>query len=75
VLEDVEPARWMLYLRPREEDRWILFFNETVTLASHKEVFEDTYARGQGDGRKEMPLRSPEVLMYLKKSMLGELLY
>jgi hypothetical protein len=49
--------------------------NEAVTLVSHKEVFEDTYARGQGGGRKERPLRSPEVLMYLKKSMLGELLY
>jgi hypothetical protein len=65
----------MLYFRPREDDRRIHFFNDTVTHASHHEVSEDTYARGQRDGTKERPLKSSSVLIYLKKTMLGELLY
>ena len=65
----------MLYLRPRLEDRWLLLFNETVTLASRYEVFEHTFGRGQGDGSRQSPLKSPVALLYLKKSMHGELLY
>lgn len=75
MLEDVKPIpRRILYLRPREDDQWVLFFNETVTFASHQEVFEDTFRRATGRDSKDVPLRTPCMLIYLKVSMLDTLL-
>lgn len=53
----------------------MLFFNEYVTFANRQEVFDDIYARGQEDAPNNKPLRGASVLIYLKKSMLGEILY
>ena len=65
----------MLYFRPREEDQWVFFFNETVTFATNREVFEDNFRRGEGDDSSKGPLRTPLDFIFLKKSMLGDLLH
>jgi hypothetical protein len=74
VHEETNPVpRFIVYLRPREEDQWILFFNEKVTFASHEEVFEDTFRRSAALD-EGVPLKTPCMLIYMKVSMLGELL-
>lgn len=75
VQEETKPMpRYIVYFRPREEDQWVLFFNEKVTFASHREVFEDTFRRSVASDNTEVPLKSPCMLIYMKVSMLGELL-
>jgi hypothetical protein len=75
VLEAVEPInRFLLYLRPLQEDKWLLFFNDTVTFASKKEVFDDNMIRKKGERREGTWLRSPVLLIYLRVNMLNELL-
>jgi hypothetical protein len=71
ILEDVKPVpRYLLYLRPRADDKWILFFKESVTYARHSEVFEDNFRRPGYHMPANAPLRTPYLLMYIKKSML-----
>jgi hypothetical protein len=71
VLEDVKPVpRYLLYLRPRKENRWILFFKESVTYAKHTEVFEDNFREHGASLSPDAPLRTPYLLMYIKTSRL-----
>ena len=73
--EDVEPfPKWIVYLRPRGDDQWVLFFNETVTFASHQEVFEEVFRRTAGSGSGDVPLRTPLLLVYLNAAMISTLL-
>jgi hypothetical protein len=73
--EDVKPIpRLMLYFKPRTDNQWVLFFNETVTFASHQEVFENTFRRTTGPNEKSVPLKSPVMLIYMKVSMVDDLL-
>ena len=75
VHEDIKPfAKWMVYLRPRQDDQWVLFLNETVTFASHQEVFEDVFRRTAASGDEQLPLRTPCMLIYLNASMIETLL-
>jgi hypothetical protein len=75
VLEDVKPTpRYLLYLRPRLEDQWILFFKETVSNAQRSEVFEDNFRGNNHKTLSNAPLRTPYVLVYIQKSRLNELL-
>jgi hypothetical protein len=75
LVEAVEPVpRWILYFKPREDDQWVLFFNEMVTFASHREAFEDTFRRTTGPDDNEVPLKTPRMLIYMKASMIGDLL-
>ncbi|RDW59191.1 hypothetical protein BP5796_12115 [Coleophoma crateriformis] len=75
VLEDVKPVpRYLLYLRPRQEDQWILFFKETVSFAQRTEVFEDNFRREDWTKQKDAPLRTPYIFVYLKISKLDHLL-
>ncbi|KAH8589510.1 hypothetical protein B0O99DRAFT_553461 [Bisporella sp. PMI_857] len=75
VLEDVKPTpRYLLYLRPRLEDQWILFFKETVSNAQRSEVFEDNFRGNNHKTLNNAPLRTPYVLVYIQKSRLNELL-
>lgn len=64
VLEEVQPvAKWLLYLRPRRgQDRWLLFFNDAVTFAREREVFEDSF--GGDEVPPGTPLRVPYVFVY-----------
>ncbi|RDW63742.1 hypothetical protein BP6252_11287 [Coleophoma cylindrospora] len=75
VLEDVKPVpRYLLYLRPRQEDQWILFFKETVSYAQRSEVFEDNFRREDRTKQRDAPLRTPYIFVYLKISKLDHLL-
>jgi hypothetical protein len=78
VLEDVQPmARWLLYLRPRRENQWLLFFNETVTYALEREVFEDNFGPFGSDAEgaaRDLPSRRPLFLLYLRVSLLDNVL-
>jgi hypothetical protein len=75
VLEDVKPIpRYLLYLRPRKEDQWILFFRETVSYAQRREVFENNFRRGDETMPKDAPLRTPYILIYLQVSKLDIIL-
>jgi hypothetical protein len=75
VLEEVQPPRFLLYLRPRQENQWLLLFNNEVTYALESEVFEHNF-RLVVDGTlpAEAPLRIPVMLFYLRESMLDRLL-
>jgi hypothetical protein len=75
LVEVVEPvSRWILYFKPRGDDQWVLFFNEMITFASHREAFEDTFERTTGPDDSEVPLKPPHMLIYMKASMTGDLL-
>lgn len=74
VLEEVQPgAKWLLYLRPRRgQDRWLLFFNDAVTFAREREVFEDSF--GGNHVAPGTPLRVPYVMVYAREDKLEEIL-
>lgn len=74
VLEEVQPvAKWLLYLRPRRgQDRWLLFFNDAVTFAREREVFEDSF--GGDHVAPGTPLRVPYVMVYAREDKLKEIL-
>jgi hypothetical protein len=73
-LEEVKPVpRFLLYLRPRVEEQWLLFFNESVTYARESEVFEHNFRLGADSLPRGAPLRVP-ILLYLRVSMLDGLL-
>jgi hypothetical protein len=75
VLEEVEPVhRFLLYLRPRLENQWLLLFNETVTYANESEAFEHNFRLDNGTMPAGAPLRTPVFLVYLRRSMLDTLL-
>ncbi|KAK3385601.1 heterokaryon incompatibility protein-domain-containing protein [Podospora didyma] len=75
VLEDVKPVpRFLLYLRPRQENQWLLFFNEDVTYGLESEVFEHNFRLNDGTVPAGAPLRIPILLLYLRVSMLDILL-
>lgn len=60
-------------MRPRrDQDRWLLFFNDAVTFASEREVFEDNF--GREDAAPGIPLRIPYILVYARVDKLGEIL-
>ncbi|KAK4238447.1 hypothetical protein C8A03DRAFT_33534 [Achaetomium macrosporum] len=75
VLEEVEPLpRFLLYLRPRLENQWLLLFNESVTYALESEVFEHNFRLGADTLPPGAPLRTPVLLLYLRMSILDSLL-
>ena len=75
VLEDVKPIpRWLLYLRPRQEKQWLLFFNETVTYALEREVFGDNFGGDTETTSGGIPARRPVLLLYLRESSLDDTL-
>ncbi len=75
VLEGLErDAKWLIYLKPRKEDQWFKFFNETVTYARETQVFQDNFGGNDGTIPHDPPLRTPYFLIYLKASMLDSLL-
>lgn len=76
VLEEVQPvARWLLYLRPRrDQDRWLLFFNEAVTFAPEREVFEANFGGIDVASASGIPLRIPYVLVYARADKLRGIL-
>jgi hypothetical protein len=75
VLKEVKPlARFLLYLRPRLESQWLLFFNKSVTYTVESEVFEHNFRLGADSLPPSAPLRTPVLLLYLRMSMLDSLL-
>ena len=76
VHEEVRPlAKYMLYLRPREENTWLLFFNDVVTFATLQEVFEDNFVRDKQHQNGRSFLRSPTAFFFVKKSEIGKILF
>jgi hypothetical protein len=75
VLEEVKPfPKFLLYLRPRQENQWLLFFNEAVTYALESEVFESNFRLNDGTIPLGAPSRTPVLLLYLRVSILDSLL-
>jgi hypothetical protein len=68
----LEEPRWLLYLRPRQKNQWLLFLNDAVTYALQREVFEDNF--GGTDFTSGTPLRCPCFLLYLQVSKLDGIL-
>jgi hypothetical protein len=58
----------LLYIRPRPEEQWLLHFKESVTYARLSEVFEDNFRRPGYPMPENAPLRTPYLLLYIKKS-------
>ncbi|KAI9154755.1 Ubiquitin carboxyl-terminal hydrolase [Paramyrothecium foliicola] len=73
VREDVEPTpKFLLYVRPRQENRWLLLFNDQVTWARESEVFAKNFEVNQKEGVPGN--RVLGLLLYLQVTKLHELL-
>lgn len=74
VLEEIQPVnRWLLYFRPRKDhSRWLLFFNDAVTYANEREVFEDNFREDYDVS--VILLRTPYVLVYARVNRIDEVL-
>jgi hypothetical protein len=75
MLEDVKPVpRRLIYLKPRQENQWLLSFNEAVTYALEREVFEDNFRCNDRVAPDREPLRTSYILIYLQGSMFDSIL-
>jgi len=75
ALEHIKPIpRYLLYAKPRAENQWLLFFNESVTYAQEREVLEDNFRLPENKGHGEIPFRTPRLLVYLQRSSISNII-
>ena len=74
---DLHGGKYWTFLRPRKYDEWFKFLDETVTNASLKEVFNDSFdgthlfKEIKGDFVSRI---RPMLLIYIRVSMVDNLL-
>lgn len=71
VLSGVSPrARWVSFIKPLSQTRWLKFDNTRVTPATKKEVLDDNYETN--DRLKDITIAY--MLVYIRESKLKEVI-